>query len=324
MAVVAVIGAGGIGSRHLQALALLDQPARVYAVDPSPQSLATAQARWNEVPTASRHEFHALASPADLPDTIDVAVVATTAPVRLRATQGLLSRARPRHVILEKFLFQNDAEYDQAAALLGNAGVRGWVNCPRRVWPAWIDAKRRFADSGPVSCRLTASKSNPLASNAIHWLDLIAWLRPQQRFELDASRLTLLQGDSRHAGQVEFGGTLLGLADGATFEYTRYPTHAAPMLAEVFSPAARLIVREFEQRAWFSCERDNWAWHDIAFPLAYQSRLTHLVVQDLLERDACDLAPYAESAALHRDMLAAFLDCYRRHADAAALACPIT
>ena len=45
----AIIGAGQIGSRHLQALCQFEKPIRVDLVDPSDESLQTAQSRFEEV-----------------------------------------------------------------------------------------------------------------------------------------------------------------------------------------------------------------------------------------------------------------------------------
>ena len=41
---VAVVGAGNIGSRHLQALVKFDQPLEIHVVDPSPDALGRAAA----------------------------------------------------------------------------------------------------------------------------------------------------------------------------------------------------------------------------------------------------------------------------------------
>ena len=46
---VAIVGAGNIGGRHLQALVLSERPLEVYVVDPSPGALGHAAARVDEV-----------------------------------------------------------------------------------------------------------------------------------------------------------------------------------------------------------------------------------------------------------------------------------
>ena len=45
----AIIGAGQIGSRHLQALAQLNSPARIELVDSDPKALAMSEKRFLEV-----------------------------------------------------------------------------------------------------------------------------------------------------------------------------------------------------------------------------------------------------------------------------------
>ena len=47
---IAIIGAGQLGSRHLQAIARLTMPARVYLVDPSDAARDVARQRFGEMP----------------------------------------------------------------------------------------------------------------------------------------------------------------------------------------------------------------------------------------------------------------------------------
>ncbi len=326
MSTIAIIGCGEIGSRHLQALSLLPEPAEILLVDPSEASRVTALQRWGEVTNGRTPPVHDLPDTAGLPPALDVAIVATTASVRRGVVEDLLARTRVAHLILEKFLFQRLEDCDAVAGLLESTGTTAWVNCPRRLWPAWREAAGLLAlGGGPFSCRVTASTSNPLASNAVHWLDLLSYLDPGQRFELAGDRLVLDRQSSRHEGLVEFTGTLYGFSSaGGVFEYTVYPTGAAPMLVEIASPAARLIVREFEQTAWIAQAEDDWAWREKAFPLVYQSRITKRAVADLLARGRCDLAEFAESCRLHQDLLRVFLDRYRAETNEVTSTCPIT
>ena len=46
---IILIGAGNIGSRHLQALALLDRPAQVYVVEPSEEARVLSKSRFESV-----------------------------------------------------------------------------------------------------------------------------------------------------------------------------------------------------------------------------------------------------------------------------------
>ena len=48
---IAIIGAGQLGSRHLQGLKLAKLPIKIQVVDSSAESLAVAKSRYEEVVT---------------------------------------------------------------------------------------------------------------------------------------------------------------------------------------------------------------------------------------------------------------------------------
>jgi hypothetical protein len=75
---VALIGAGQLGSRHLQALARLPAGSRVTMVEPSEASRSTAQSRWAEV-AGQGIAVEFVEGLGQLSGEIDVAIVATTA-----------------------------------------------------------------------------------------------------------------------------------------------------------------------------------------------------------------------------------------------------
>src|SRR5688500_4752859 len=107
---IALIGAGQLGSRHLQALALLGRPARVTVVDPVESSLAAAKERFEQV---AKGDVEAVftRSFANLPKHVDGAVVATGADRRRKAIEDLLQQSTVGVALLEKVLFQRVEDY---------------------------------------------------------------------------------------------------------------------------------------------------------------------------------------------------------------------
>ena len=73
-----IIGAGQIGSRHLQALCHFEEPLRVDLVDPSDESLQTALDRYQEVVSSGKKniELYCHHSLDTLPDTLDIVIIA--------------------------------------------------------------------------------------------------------------------------------------------------------------------------------------------------------------------------------------------------------
>ena len=89
---VAIIGAGQLGSRHLQGLARVETPLAIHLLDPSESSLALARSRYDEVAgVASPHRLHLCREATQLPDQLDVAISATTAHHRLSSLRQVLS-----------------------------------------------------------------------------------------------------------------------------------------------------------------------------------------------------------------------------------------
>lgn len=286
---VAVVGAGQLGSRHLQALARLSRPARVWVSDPSPAALETAAARWKEAaPGAGLSADFS----GRLPQSLDCAIVATDAAAREAAVSGLLKGRAVRYLILEKLLAQSPEGLRRLEALLG--GAKAWVNCPRRLWPAY----RALKPALPLDLAVTGTGWG-LASNAVHFLDLAAYYTGRADWTLDGSGLSREEEPSKRPGFVELHGSLSA----------RCGEHRV-RLESVPGP------RRFTVSVGGAAVSEDGA--------PKQSELTHAVVEDLLARGDCGLAPFAESAALHAPFLETLRAHWRAVKDARAECCPVT
>jgi predicted dehydrogenase len=126
----AVIGAGQLGSRHLQALGRVGGRNDIFIVDPNADSRRVARERFNEFNPGFLGKLYELESLLELPAELDVAIVATTSNVRLAVLATLMKSSKVRYLLLEKVLFQDLAQYQQAAELLQMQIGRVWVNCP--------------------------------------------------------------------------------------------------------------------------------------------------------------------------------------------------
>ena len=76
--VVALIGAGNIGSRHLQALKKVGFPLKIIVVEPDSNSLITAKERYNSVlDLRFQHEIRYYNKTEASNEEIDLAIIAT-------------------------------------------------------------------------------------------------------------------------------------------------------------------------------------------------------------------------------------------------------
>lgn len=321
---IAVIGVGGIGSRHLQSLARLNTPARIEIFDPSPIATKTALERWAQMPRAAGHEVVAVRSPREFARSLDVAIVATSADVRLSALRAVLEHREVRFAILEKFLFQSLEDYHAAKDAVTSAGTLAVVNTGRRMWPGYRAAKKDLAEEEMLICRASGAARYGVGTTAIHFLDLASFLSGQRDFDARGDRLTLAPGEARRAGFIEFGGAIEAMSLACSFEYATVGSGTSPVLVELSSPRRRLLVRESEGRAWRAREEDDWRWNDVPFATALQSEMTYRAVEDLLAQGCCELPTLQESSSLHETLLIAMLGALERLTGESATTCPIT
>jgi len=326
---IAIIGAGQIGRRHLQALKLLTVPINIQVVDLELDSLNKAKETYNESPSPEHnHIVEYFTSMDSLSSNIDLAIISTTAGVREKVVENLLKEKDVRYLLLEKVVFQHKDSFSKINLLMNEKGVKAWVNCPIRIYPFFVDLKERLTKMSPLNDHINYQISGSLwnlASNAIHHLDLFSFLSNETNFELDSSLLdsTILQ--SKREGFIEVTGSLLGKSDhGNSLLMTSYPKGNAPLLIQITTSNLRCIVNLNDQLAYISEQTSNWEWCQYNCPVPYQSQLTNLVVKDILDNGKCNLPTYNISWSLHIPLLHSIGIHLKKHSNWSHKSCPIS
>ena len=318
---ILLVGAGQIGSRHLQALAKL-QHAEIVVVDPNPQSRTTAEERFVQVAgpgsvTDSRIRF--------LPETplgvkFDVAIVATDARSRRKVVEQLVGMGASKRFVLEKVLFTRQEDYAAVANLLEKNQSKAWVNCPMRMWPGYRELRASL--SMPV--RMTVTGSNwGLACNAVHYLDLFAFLTGSPIEKLSGTELDAGVVASKRPGYSELTGSWVGVNNTGSITLTSWRTGASPVQVAVESEKVRFQVREDLSRVLISSEAGGWKPIDTEFKIPFQSQITDLVVTAIVQNDACELPDLATSIRVHEPVISGML-AHLKASNQEVTECPIT
>lgn len=322
---IALIGAGQLGSRHLQGLAGIDMPVAITVVDPSGASLEVARSRFEEMPAngnVTRIGF--TTSMADLPADLDLCIVATNADVRAEVVREAIARTSVKRMILEKVLFQKVDDFREIGGLFRSKGVLAYVNCPRRVYPFYQELKQLLANRRGLAFEVFGSHWN-MASNAIHLLDLFAFLAGDDRVEISEALLDREMLTSKRDGHVELTGCIGGRIQPDhrfTICSLREPGHAE--IIRIRNEEVDISVMEAERKAVVAGSGAGAPPEERSIECPFQSQLTAGVVRELLLTDRCGLTPYEESERLHVPMLEAFLAHLASLDGQARTACPIT
>lgn len=317
---IALIGAGELGSRHLQAMSRSSKPYEIDVIDPSTQSRTVAEARlleMGETPVS-------VAFLDDIPSgkNYEVVIVATSSLVRASVTQRLLDRAQVKHIVFEKILFPSIEEYDDIDVLLEKHSVKAWVNCPRRMYPIFEQLKPLFTTS-PLTLSITGGDWG-LGCNGVHIIDLVAHLTGETEFDFSPERLDPIIHESKRAGYIEFTGTLMGATPtGASLSLTSLQDNFSPCVIHIAGSDASVVLDEGNGVGLLYSKKTGWKPEQLSFRLPYQSELTHLVIDSLIDRGGCPLTTFSESCALHKPMLKAFLE-HQKACGVDSDICPIT
>ncbi|TVR09149.1 MAG: hypothetical protein EA385_07995 [Salinarimonadaceae bacterium] len=162
-----------------------------------------------------------------------------------------------------------------------------------------------------------------LACNVIHHLDEFAALAGTTDISIDVSGLEPSYVPSKRAGYVELIGLIRArAADGSIFEAICRDGPPGDRTVTVETPDASAVVAQ--QAATLTVSSGGRS-RTMPIEIPLQSRITAEHVRALLSGRAPALPDYENAAAVHRPMIAAFLDHLRRtRPDETFDECPIT
>ncbi|WP_042705950.1 Gfo/Idh/MocA family oxidoreductase [Methanomicrobium mobile] len=307
---IALIGVGGIGSRHLQALTKLKDDVNIWVVDPSSESIDKAKKLLDtENSNQNKANIPYCHSVNEIPSNIDVAIIATTSGIRRAVTEELIAKCNVKNIIFEKVLFTKVEDYYAVQKILEQYGISAWVNCGRRLFDFYVYLKSVLIDANSIDMYVSG-KNFGLGCNAIHYLDLLAYLgRYIGDIDVDISDLDREIIPSKRKGYVEFTGKLCGKI--GTYSFTLVSSlNDCPNQIILKSNVCDIFIEEkSDVIAAKIIRHDNTrSEENIKYPMQFVSGLTNHAVHDILVTGDCNLTSYEDSMKLHIPMIKAFLE----------------
>ena len=206
---ILLIGAGQLGSRHLQGLMKCNLPVRIEVVEPDERNRNTAAERAKQIEGSGNVTELSFRNSIDeiMFSEADLAIIATNSDVRADVIVKLTTKVNVRHLILEKVVYQSLEIFDQQICLIEALGIKTWVNYPRRIYPFYRNLKNELPADEKVS--LTISGSNwGLGCNSLHFIDLFSFLTGKSECKTDYALLDPEILQSKRPGFVEFSGRM--------------------------------------------------------------------------------------------------------------------
>lgn len=301
MSSVLLMGAGQLGSRYLQGLVASKSRLEIVVVDPSPASLKTAKSRWIEAGGGeSSHQIRWMKSlPSDL-RRIDIALIVTSSRGRAGLIEKIAKAIDVSYWVLEKVLTQSSEELRTIQSEITGCKA-AWVNTPRRMMSWHQSLKDVFANRGPLEVSYSAGLWG-LACNSIHFIDLVAWWSGEMLASVDTSGLDPHWHESKRAGHFEITGELLAHFSGGTSLRLNSKADSQPLPIQVALRDG--VFWEVDELAGSARSSSG---EQLDGRIEFQSQLSGRLVDNILQKGACDLPSLSESSEMHTRFLDAML-----------------
>ena len=314
---ISIIGAGQLGSRHLQGLKTAQTEIEIWVIDASEESLKVAKERCEAVESKTPKIVHYNQNIEALPQNLDLVIIATSSKPRASIIKALLAHSSVSYLVLEKFLFTRLQDYDDIEILLKEKGVKCWVNCPRRMWPSYEAIKKLVVPEKPVTIEYS-DQDWGMCCNSVHLIDIWMCLAGDCPFDVDMSAIEPRVMESKRSGYIElFGKEVFRSSNGDVLVQTCLHEYSGNTDVIIRNDNNVFIVNE-SSGVWSI----NGNEHQTKTP--YQSGLTGILTDKILTTGDCRLTPYSISAQYHKPYLRAVMDFINKLQDCDSDFCPIT
>ena len=318
---IAIIGAGQLGSRHLQGLAKSTKQFQIYVIDPYEKSLIVAKNRFKEVSKPTNSKVSYLKNISGVPENIDLAIIATTANVRREVVEQLLEQCHLKYLILEKVVFQKSEDFNYIQKLLIDNGIKSWINCTRRTFPFYKKLKKK--NLGEKIIIKVEGNNWGLACNSIHMIDLLVFLTEKTDIKINTNELENIIFNSKRNNFKELKGTLkIYTNHGDTLELNDQVKYDGNFKISISNSSMKFNI--FEGESLVIRDKSDNKTHEEKISVPFQSELTARIVDQILDTGESDLTPYTECMQYHVPMLDAFNEHFSQVTGKDVEICPIT
>ncbi len=319
---IVLVGAGNIGSRHLQALAKLPYELSIDIVEKETKNFEISEKRLLEIgfnKDLLKYQFHQ--DFEDLKGPADLVIVATNSKGRADLVIDLLDRGFSRF-LLEKIVTQSKEEYEKLLNKINEKNSKAWIDTARVYFDSYQKIKEYFRDSGPLHVSVNCGNEG-LGCNAIHFINLFSYLCNNYKVKLNGDALdNQILPNKRGNDLVEFSGTITGsVSNGSSFTVTFVQHENLPFTVEILGKDKHLFI---EERKGIMNLLKGEKELDFTFNEELQSNLTTKIVKDILEKDSCLLPTLQESSYVHYDLFRIFNSHLKKVTNKESNICPIT
>lgn len=289
---ILIVGSGGIGMRHTESLLKSSKVKEIAILEKNYEQIKkTKFFLKNKNKKKIKITFYSeISKLVKLKKFFFLVILSTTADVRKQIFLKLISNVKVKNWILEKPIGQslNDLKIYKKYSKLNTI----WVNNHRRYQPIYINLKKFLSKESEKYNLKIFSKKLGLGCNFSHWIDLSNWLQNSKPEKIISNKFTKWIPSKRKKFKEIVGSFTL--------------RHINKKLLEVSSDVEfekKILLGESLNNNFFCVDESKslLIYKDKIFfyKRLYQSDITQKVLNDLINKDKCNLPSLSESILHH-------------------------
>ena len=196
------VGFGGMGCRHTQSLLSHVPALNFFVLEPNDEIFHANSLRIG----ATTGQLTHLKSLDEVTMPIDFAIIATSAEPRFELMKSLLHKGI-KNFLVEKVVFQSAEQFKIIISLLEDYKAVAYCNFVKRYFPNYMEIKAHLNAHVPLSMIVSGGDFG-LACNALHYVDLFAYLTGEDVYLSDSSIVENEAGNKRGHMYKEITGEL--------------------------------------------------------------------------------------------------------------------
>jgi predicted dehydrogenase len=320
---ITIIGAGQLGSRHLQGLARMNSEITIEVVDLSNNSLELAKERYSQIPHNNNIKSIKFCNTIDeINYKQNLVIIATNANIRYEVVIELINKKQVENLVLEKIVFQDIQKFEKTIKLINSKGINCWVNCTRRMFSFYQNIKDEL--KGKKFNISVQGGAWGMACNSIHYLDLFAFLSDNLEINLDVTNLYPEIYNSKREGYVEVNGLMLAQINNNTMSLYS-SVESGKDIITIKSDDFLYVIDEGDSKISKFEKNNNWELIEEERKIIYfQSELTNILAEDILINKSCKLPLLEESFRIHIPLLENIKNHINKYSEIEYNNCPIT
>lgn len=319
---ILIIGAGQIGSKHLQGALKSYNKLLITIVDPSLNSLKVSKKSAKKIVLGNIGSTVKYRQKLPKNKNFEICIISTNADVRAKVTRELLLHCRIKYIIFEKILFQKNTDYEIISKLLKEKNIKAWVNCPNRTYLFYKKIKNKLDIIDEVVEMDVNGSSWGMACNSIHYIDLFSYLVSSSNIKIVNKNLSNnILNNKRGRNFYEVNGSLEFKIANHSLKITCKDSTKTFINVRIKNKNIEFFIDELGK---ILKTNVNGLTNIKNITIPYISSTTAKLIDNLIDKNKCDLSLFSDSCKYHLVILSEFTKHFSQIFKKKLIQCPIT